>query len=210
MRSRPHLWYQGYWLVYLVWFFALERVVTQPQFIVHCRLDDVIPFCEWFALPYCSWFFLLAASLLYLWLNDTPSYDRLCAMMFSGMTFCLVVYMLLPTGLALRPAPAQVAGRDNPALALMRLLWAADPPLNVCPSIHCQTSAAMALALAKSRPLRQRPWARRGVWAWAALICVSTLFTKQHSAVDVALGVALVLPWWWALYRRGAAARQRA
>lgn len=59
---KPHLWFQLYWVVYLIWFFWLDLTVKNPKYIIHAPLDDLIPFCEWFVFPYCSWFFLLAAS----------------------------------------------------------------------------------------------------------------------------------------------------
>lgn len=31
-RCRPHLWYQLYWVVYLIWFFWLDLTVTAPIF----------------------------------------------------------------------------------------------------------------------------------------------------------------------------------
>lgn len=194
LNRHPHLWYQLYWPVYLVCFFSIERWGPAPRYWVHCALDDAIPFCEWFVLPYCSWFFMLAFALYYLWAHDTACYDRLCLLMFGGMSLCLVLYLLVPSGLALRPAGPLP---HNPAAALLRLLWAADTPTNVCPSIHCQSSACMALALARSQPLRGKRGRQAAVWLWAAAICLSTLFTKQHSAVDVACGLLLALPGVW-------------
>ena len=61
LRARPHLWYQLYWVVYLIWFFWLDLTVTDPNYIIHSPLDDFIPFNEWFIFPYGSWFFLLAS-----------------------------------------------------------------------------------------------------------------------------------------------------
>jgi len=116
-RCRPHLWHQLYWVVYLIWFFWLDLTVTAPKYILHSPLDDLIPFNEWFVLPYCSWFLLLAGVTAALWWCDTATYDKLCLTMFSGMTFCLIVYMILPNGLELRPA-VETLGRDNPALGL--------------------------------------------------------------------------------------------
>ncbi len=198
---RPHLWFQLYWAVYLIWFFALDNTITEADYILHSPLDDLIPFCEWFVFPYCSWFFLLAGVLAVLWLKDTAAYDRLCLMMFSGMTFCLVVYMIWHNGVDLRPAAGQL-GRDNIAMDLVRLIWRADSPTNVCPSIHCQSSGCMALAFSKSRVAEGRPLYKAAAWGWAALICLSTLFTKQHSVIDVACGLALAALWYWPLYGR--------
>lgn len=193
-RLRPHLWYQAYWFVYLIWFFTLDALVQDPKYIIHSPLDDYIPFNEWFVFPYCSWFVLLALVLALLWWNDTPSYDRLCLSMFSGMSLCLILYMLFPNGLQLRPDPATL-GRDNPALWLMRLLWAADSSNNVCPSIHCQSTGCMALAMWYSSLAYRHRWVRPVTAVWAAAICASTLFTKQHAVADVVMGLAVAAVW---------------
>ena len=129
-RARPHLWYQLYWVVYLIWFFWLDLTVTDPKYIIHSPLDDFIPFNEWFIFPYGSWFFLLAGVTALLWWFDTASYDKLCLMMFSGMTFCLILYMVLPNGLDIRPTVEEV-GRSNIAMTLMQLIWKADASVNV-------------------------------------------------------------------------------
>lgn len=199
-RCRPHLWYQLYWVLYLIWFFWLDLTIRNPKYIIHSRLDDRIPFNEWFVFPYCSWFLLLAGVMAVLWWFDTASYDKLCLTMFSGMTFCLIVYMVLPNGLELRPA-VETLGRDNVALRIMRLLWSADASVNVCPSIHCQSSACMAMAFCHSKLTRNRPLWKVLAWGWAALICVSTMFTKQHSVIDVVCGLAVAFVWVPVVYR---------
>ncbi len=50
-RLRPHLWYQAYWFVYLIWFFTLDALVQDPKYIIHSPLDDYIPFNEWTSIP---------------------------------------------------------------------------------------------------------------------------------------------------------------
>ena len=177
-RCRPHLWYQLYWVVYLIWFFWLDLTVTAPKYILHSPLDDLIPFNEWFVLPYCSWFLLLAGVTAALWWCDTATYDKLCLTMFSGMTFCLIVYMILPNGLELRPAVETLG-----------------------PSIHCQSSACMAMAFSHSKLAEGKPLRKVLAWVWAALICLSTVFTKQHSVIDVACGLAVAFVWLPVVYR---------
>lgn len=200
-RLKPHLWFQVYWVVYLIWFFWLDLTITDPKYIIHSPIDDFIPFNEWFVFPYCSWFLLLAVVTALLWWNDTESYDKLCLMMFSGMTFCLILYMVLPNGLDIRPT-AEAVGRDNIAMQIMQLLWKADASVNVCPSIHCQSSGCMALAFSQSRLAKGRPGLKVLAWVWVALICASTVFTKQHSILDVVCGLALVAVWVPVLYAK--------
>ena len=197
-RCKPHLWYQLYWVIYLVWFFWLDTTITQPKYIIHAPLDDLIPFNEWFVIPYC--FLLLVAVTALLWWKDTASYDKLCLMMFSGMTFCLIIYMLLPNGLDLRPTVEEI-GRSNPAMWIMQLLWKADASVNVCPSIHCQSTACMAIAISESKLADERPVLRPIALVWAALICLSTVFTKQHSVLDVVCGLTVAVVWLPILYR---------
>ena len=83
----------------------------------------------------------------------------------------------------------------------MKLLWSADASVNVCPSIHCQSSACMALAFSKSTLAKDRPALKALAWVWAALICASTVFTKQHSVIDVVCGLAVAFVWVPVLYR---------
>ena len=144
-------------------------------------------------------FVLLAAVTAMLWWYDTESYDKLCLMMFSGMTFCLIIYMVLPNGLDIRPTPEAI-GRENFAMTLMQLIWKADASVNVCPSIHCQSTACMAIAFSGSTLTKQRPWLKAAAWVWAAIICASTVFTKQHSIIDVVCGLALAAVWGVILY----------
>ena len=58
-RLKPHLWYQAYWVVYLIWFFWLDLTVTDPKYIIHSPVDDLIPFneCSFFriAVGSCCW-----------------------------------------------------------------------------------------------------------------------------------------------------------
>ena len=202
LRLRPHLWFQLYWVIYLVWFFALDWTITDPTYIIHSPIDDMIPFCEWFIFPYCSWFGLLVGVTALLWWYDTPAYDKVCLMLFWGLTFCLMLSMILPTGVDRRPTVEQV-GRDNIAMDIMQLIWKADASNNVCPSIHCQSSACMALAFSKSKLAQNHPGHKVIAFGWAALICLSTMFTKQHSIIDVVCGLAVAAVWYWPLYRRG-------
>ena len=43
----------------------------------------------------------------------------------------------------------------------------------------------------RAAPLRDHPVARRGIQVLVVLICLSAVFLKQHSVVDVILGAAL-------------------
>lgn len=176
--------------LYLLLFFALDFFGREPQFILHSALDDLIPFNEWFAIVYFAWFAAFPLSLLgFLFLNK-EDFLELFFIIFAGALVCFGCYLLLPTGLELRPAELP---RDNLLAGLMRLIWAIDAPRNVCPSLHVSISVAIALVCLRSRSLRGKWLFKAAVLLLMALICVSTLFVKQHSAWDILAGSALSL-----------------
>ena len=189
-----------YLLLYLSAFNFLETQISMPRvLLVHCRLDDLIPFCKYAILPYFAWFAWIPFTLFYLlWKAPREDFWRLCLPLFSGMTIALACYAVLPTALDLRPY--WVPGSDIFAQTV-RFLYRTDTATNVCPSIHCQSSACMALAFSSSTLTEKRPGLKVLAWVWAALICASTVFTKQHSIVDVVCGLAVAFVWVPVLYR---------
>ena len=106
------------------------------------------------------------------------------------MTAALTCYMLLPTGLALRPPMVQ---GDGLCAQLVRWLYTTDTPTNVCPSIHVFNSVTLALAYRRSQIFAgaNRRWLRAASYGLCIAICASTMLLKQHSCIDVAFGLAL-------------------
>lgn len=175
-----------YFVFYLAGFFLLEEF-TQPKYIIHSVLDDYIPFNEYFFIPYVMWFPLLAGSLLYFMLKSKEDFINLCFLMFSGMTFCLIIYALFPNGLELRVVPP----RDNLLSRFVLMLHKVDTPTNVCPSIHVSSTVAINMVVQRSVLLRKRKLIRIGSWVLTVAICASTVFLKQHSVIDIFWGVVL-------------------
>lgn len=102
--SRHPVWFMAlYALFYLSFFALLERTIQTPDLWVHCRLDDLIPFCKYAIIPYILWFPWIPFTLFYL-LYRAPREDfwRLCIPLFTGMTMTLLFYAIVPNGLALR------------------------------------------------------------------------------------------------------------
>ena len=58
----------------------------------------------------------------------------------------------------------------------------------------------MAMAFSHSKLAEGKPLRKALAWVWAALICLSTVFTKQHSIIDVVCGLALAAVWGVILY----------
>ena len=184
-RRYPAMIALTYFPFYLLGFVLVEQVV-EPRHIIWCPLDDLIPFCEYFIVPYATWFVELAVIPLLLLQYDRKQYYYLCAVMFTGMTLCLGLYLIFPNGLDLR---VEIT-RQNIFADLVRLIQAVDTPTNVCPSIHVASAMAMDLAICRS-VLGQRRWVRMLANSVFVLICLSTVFLKQHSVIDIFWGVAV-------------------
>jgi len=177
-----------YLIFYLVTFFTLDYTM-KPKYIIHCPLDDMIPFCEYFAILYFSWFPAFLLGLVGYMVYDKYDFQQLWFIMFTGMTFCFVVYIVLPNGLELR---VELPDR-NIFCWMMNFVWKADAAVNVCPSIHVSSSVAVALVTARSKLFEKRRAWRAVIILWMILICVSTMFVKQHSVIDVLCGTAVSL-----------------
>lgn len=179
-----------FFIAYFIGFFTLEQIITTPQYLIHCRLDDLIPFCEWFIFPYATWFALIPWSLITLLIRDRKNYFYLCGVMFSAMAVSLLLYLLFPNGLALRPAEIE---HQNIAAFFVQLTWSVDTPTNVCPSIHVSTTVAIFFAVCRSKMWKHRKLVVGGCGILSILICLATVFLKQHSVIDVLCGFALAV-----------------
>ena len=192
--SRHPIWFMAFYLVfYLSVFHWLEANITVPEVWVHCRLDDLIPFCKYAVIPYFAWFVWIPFTLFYLlWKAPRADFWRLCLPLFAGMTIALAVYVVVPNGLDLRPY--RVYGSDFFARTV-RQLYATDTATNVCPSIHVFNSVTLMMAYYRRRICDEprRRWMRPVATVLCVSIIASTVLLKQHSCIDVVLGILLAL-----------------
>lgn len=180
-------------IVYLLFFGFLETVNQTPRLWLHCGLDDLIPFCKYAIVPYVLWFLYVPGVLLFLlWRAPRQEFWRLCLPLFAGMMLALSFCLVVPNGVALRPR--YVAGSDVFARTV-RLLWRADTSTNVCPSIHVFNSVTLMMAYYRSRIFETpgRRWMRPASAVLCMSIIASTVLLKQHSCIDVLLGILLAM-----------------
>lgn len=172
--------------LYLGIFFFIEAREV-PVHIIHTAFDDLIPFCEYFIVPYVIWYFYVAGTLIYLGLfqKDLGEYDRFVKNMALGILTFVVVSFLYPNGQDLRPSFPS----DNPFRWAVNLLYTIDTPTNILPSLHVFASVACDMALFRDERIKKRPSLRWTSHILMFLIILSTMFLKQHSIVDVSVGL---------------------
>ena len=191
-----------YLIFYLLAFFYMENRPEIEIHIIHARIDDFIPFCEYFIIPYFLWFPYVGAAVLYFGLvnRNRQEYYRLIATPGIGMTLFLLVSFFYPNGHELRPYYFE---HENIFVDMVRFLYQIDTPTNVLPSIHVFNSVAVAIAVAECESLRENTRVVRASNVLAILIICSTVFLKQHTVLDVVTALILNLACFWLIYRRG-------
>lgn len=193
IKKYRHAWLiLAYLPIYMIWFLLLERYVTKGYHIIQSPLDVYIPFNELFIVPYLLWFPFIAVSVLYFIYRDRIECYRLCGVLIAGMTVFLLVSTFYPNGVALRPVLSEL-GRDNIFLDLVAGLHKADTSTNVCPSIHVYNSLAVCFAFFASSHLKGKRLLKTGILILTILICLSTVFLKQHSVIDVIWAFVLMM-----------------
>ena len=93
------------WIVYFSFYFLTENLIPAGScHVVHCALDDLIPFNEYFVIFYASWFALIVFSLLVFFLYDIQSFRDLSTFIIVTQVVAMAVYILWPSRQDLRPA----------------------------------------------------------------------------------------------------------
>ena len=171
----------GYFLLY-----ALTENLIPPEkcHVVHCALDDVIPFCEWFLIFYASWYVLIVLSLLYF----LDSFKKLQIFIMITQAVAMLIYILWPSRQDLRP---EVFPRQNFLTWAMGVVYSFDTSTGVCPSLHVAYSIGIASVWLRQQAVK--PLWRGLIALLCAVICISTAFVKQHSVVDILAALPLSL-----------------
>ena len=184
-----HLLLLPSWIIYLALFFMTESLVPAENCTsVHTVVDDWIPFCEWFVIPYVLWYGLIVFSLGYFLLYNVDSFKRLQTFIMITQVVAIAVFILFPTRQDLRPSEFP---RDNLCTQIVEFLYTIDTNTGVCPSLHVAYSLAIASVWVKEKGVSRM--VKAFIVITVILICLSTVFIKQHSALDILAALPLCL-----------------
>jgi membrane-associated phospholipid phosphatase len=174
---------------YITYFFpnASNRLGWRPQAPL-TFIDGAVPFIDWTVVVYLSVIPQIIIGLVWI-MGKGWGRAMISGFVLFGIHF--VFFMLYPLELprsALRPATQWAWVFD--------IVWAVDQPRACFPSLH------VAVALLVSFIMGRRSLAGGLVlFAWASVVAVSTLTTKQHYFLDVAGGAGTALIAYLAVFR---------
>lgn len=174
--------------VYLLCFQYLEQTITTEFTALNSPIDNLIPFIPIFIIPYLLWFVYVAGSAVYFIFNSQRDFIKLMSFLIIGMTAYIIICYIFPNGLYdFRPAELR---DDNIINRLVAWLYQTDTSTNVFPSIHVYNSIGVHVAINKSDKIKSR-FIKNASFVLCVLICLSTIFLKQHSIIDVVGGCVM-------------------
>ena len=177
------------WLVYFALYFLTENLIPAEKcHVMHCFLDDLIPFNEYFLIFYTGWYLLVAGSLLYYFFYDVGRFRELDLYIFVTQMAAMACYIFFPSRQDLRP---EVFPRENFFTWVMGLIYTFDTNTGVCPSLHVAYSLAIVSVMLKDTDLKKTT--KVLVTVFSILVCLSTAFVKQHSVLDILAALPVVL-----------------
>lgn len=171
-------------LVHFLIFFGTKPLTANAvHHSIPVPFENAIPFApEWVTIYTATFIFWL------LGLGVCMRQEReLCFRMFTGIyiaeLICAVFFVAMPT-VIVRPEATGGVYYDR----LLAQLYAADQPTNLFPSMHCMFAYMVfrGFMIAKlDKPVII------GSGLFAALVCASTVFVKQHFLLDTFAGIIL-------------------
>lgn len=177
------------WVFFFVFYFITENLIPLENcHVIHCGLDDLIPFCEWFIIPYVLWYLLIFLSLGYFLLYNVDAFKKLQTYIFITQIVAMIIYIVFPNCQNLRPTEFP---RDNFLTDVTGFLYSIDTNTGVLPSLHCAYSIGIATVWLKEK--NTHPSLKAFIMVFAFIICLSTMFVKQHSVLDFLAAIPLCI-----------------
>lgn len=188
-KEYRHLLLLAGWLVYFALYFLTENLIPAEKcYPVWCKLDDIIPFNEWFVIFYVGWYVLIVVSLGYFLLYNVENFKGLQTYIMITQGIAMVCYIAFPTRQDLRPEAFE---REYVLTWIMGLIYSADTNTGVCPSLHVAYSLGILSAWLKEK---SAAWYVKVITtAFSIGVCLSVAFTKQHSVVDIFAAIPVCL-----------------
>lgn len=181
------------WAVFFLLYYLTENFIpAESCHVIHCPLDDRIPFHAFFVIFYVGWYLLIVLSLGYFLFYSVKSFKRLQTYIIIVQALAMVVYIVYPSRQDLRP---EIFPRENFLTAILGLLYGIDTNTCVFPSLHAAISIGIASTWIREKQVSG--WLKGAIVVFCLMVCLSVAFVKQHSVLDIfaAIPVCMVAEW---------------
>lgn len=191
------MWFLLFWPIFGLRYLLIENGNPAGEYhLIHCPLDDIVPFQELFVIPYVLWYAGIIGLHLYTLVYDVESFKKYTKFLIISMTASTATFILYPSCQQLRP---DVFPRDNILTDIVGLLYSVDTNTNVFPSEHAIGAIAVLCASLHTKGLNS-PGKTIVTGIMTVLVCLSTVFLKQHSILDVVAALPICAIAYWICY----------
>ena len=193
------------WVGYFILYLLTENLIPPEACqVVHCALDDLIPFNEFFLIFYCGWYLLIVVSLGYFLFYNVEIFRNLQIYIIITQVVAMAVYIIWPSRQDLRPDEFL---RDNVLTRLMAYIYSFDTSTGVCPSLHVAYSLGIASTWLREKSAH--PAVKVLICVLVVCICMSVAFVKQHSVIDILAALPLCALAEWLTFGKHSPLRRR-
>ena len=182
--------------------YYLTRIITADatHYNLSVGIDKVIPFCPIFIIFYVGAYIQWVHGYIYHCKQSKELCNQIAASDLIAKAICFLCFIILPTTIV-RPEITGTSIFDK----CVKLIYSADLPVNLFPSVHCLESwicfrgaLKMKLSVCEGYGLKD---AIRDPYIifqfiFTLLVFASTVFIKQHFFVDIIGGIAAVEIGW--------------
>ena len=132
------------WVAYFLMYLVTENFIPVSKcHVVHCFIDDLIPFNDYFVIFYVSWYIFMVLSLLVFVLYDIKSFVRAQKLIIGMQIIAVITYIVWPSVQNLRPDTFE---RDNVLTRLLGFIYSVDTPTGMSiPSCGLYSCRALCL-----------------------------------------------------------------
>ena len=143
-KRYSHLFLLLGWVGYFLLYTLTENLIPPEKcHVIHCALDDAIPFCEGFLIFYVSWYVLIVLSLLYFLRWDVDSFKKLQIFIMITQAVAMLIYILWPSRQDLRP---EVFPRQNFLTWVMGIIFIPADRFSITSCRPCRILSASGLS----------------------------------------------------------------
>ena len=177
-------------MIYLI---TNHNPLSEPILLPMSWLDRTIPF-----LPHSVWIYVseyIFFVAVYVMSEDLDNTNKYLYSFVALQLVSVAIFIVWPTTFPRGMYPLS-PDLDWPTLTVFTQLRTADTPANCAPSLHV-SSVILSSFIFLDEKGRRFPF----FFAWATLISISTLTTKQHYVVDVMTGFLLAVCMYWFFHR---------
>lgn len=178
-----------------IWFEHSEKYLV-PKYMTQIWIDYKIPFIPVFVIPYILWFAFVPFGFIYIGLHSKKDFYKFFILIFGGMTVANIIFNLFPNAQGLRP----VITSTDPFSLMVKYIYYMDTPTDVFPSLHIINTLAVNAALQHSQAFSEKKYRKVSAHVFTLLVCLSTVFIKQHSILDIISAFAVSALFYIPLY----------